>query len=129
MSAASSIGLPYRSIQQSLAVSGERLATMTRNDFLFHDPIYGDKLYCHLHSQRISDSRMFLTHIDLASNTNAFSYIKKKKKCNRKRKKEGKERKLSLLHFLYFLVPPFEAIHSHSEDDLAQMSSSGVSGK
>nr|XP_050867784.1 uncharacterized protein LOC127071948 isoform X2 [Vespula vulgaris] len=80
MSAASSIGLPYRSIQQSLAVSGEQLAMMTRNDFLFHDPIYGDKLYCHLHSQRISNS-----------------------------------------------LPPFEAIHSHSEDDLAQMSSSGVS--
>ncbi|KAI4477726.1 hypothetical protein M0804_012554 [Polistes exclamans] len=80
MSAASSIGLPYRSIQQSLAVSGEELAAMTRNDFLFHDPIYGDKLYCHLHSQRVSNS-----------------------------------------------LPPFEAIHSHSEDDMAQMSSSGIS--
>ncbi|XP_043485448.1 ETS-related transcription factor Elf-5-like [Polistes fuscatus] len=80
MSAASSIGLPYRSIQQSLAVSGEELAAMTRNDFLFHDPIYGDKLYCNLHSQRVSNS-----------------------------------------------LPPFEAIHSHSEDDMAQMSSSGIS--
>ncbi|KAK2585913.1 hypothetical protein KPH14_010497 [Odynerus spinipes] len=80
ISAASFIRQPYSSIQHSLAVSGEQLAGMTRNDFLFHDPVYGDKLYCLLHSQRVSNS-----------------------------------------------LPPFEAIHSHSEDELAQMSSSGVS--
>ncbi|XP_076618867.1 ETS-related transcription factor Elf-5 isoform X1 [Colletes latitarsis] len=51
MSAASYIGQPYSLIQHSLAVPGNELVTFTRNDFINHDPIYGDRLYGLLHSQ------------------------------------------------------------------------------
>ncbi|KAL6420748.1 hypothetical protein ACFW04_013868 [Cataglyphis niger] len=55
MSAASYIGQPYSSIQHSLAVSGKELVTFTRQDFINYDPIYGDRLYDLLHSQRVSN--------------------------------------------------------------------------
>ncbi|KYM93543.1 ETS homologous factor, partial [Cyphomyrmex costatus] len=54
MSAASYIGQPYSSIQHSLAVSGKEIVTFTREDFINHDPAYGERLYNLLHSQRIS---------------------------------------------------------------------------
>ncbi|XP_076642934.1 uncharacterized protein LOC143353460 [Halictus rubicundus] len=52
MSAASVIGQPYSLIQHSLAVPGNELVTFTRNNFINHDPEYGDKLYNLLHSQQ-----------------------------------------------------------------------------
>lgn len=52
MSAASVIGQPYSSIQHSLAVPGNELVTFTRNDFMNHDPIYGNQLHNLLHSQQ-----------------------------------------------------------------------------
>ncbi|XP_033326092.1 ETS-related transcription factor Elf-5 isoform X2 [Megalopta genalis] len=52
MFAASTIGQPYSSIQHSLAVPGNELITFTRNDFINHDPIYGNQLYNLLHSQQ-----------------------------------------------------------------------------
>ncbi|GAB1862706.1 ETS homologous factor [Camponotus japonicus] len=55
MSAASYIGQPYSSIQHSLAVSGKELVTFGRQDFINYDPIYGDRLYDLLHSQRVSN--------------------------------------------------------------------------
>lgn len=54
MSAASYIGQPYSSIQHSLAVPGKEIVTFTREDFINHDPIYGDLLYDLLHSQRVT---------------------------------------------------------------------------
>lgn len=55
ISAASYIGQPYSLIQQSLAVPGHDLVTFTRDDFINHDPIYGNRLYDLLHSQHISN--------------------------------------------------------------------------
>ncbi|XP_039314098.1 ETS-related transcription factor Elf-5 isoform X2 [Solenopsis invicta] len=51
MSAASYMGQPYSSIQHSLAVPGKEIVTFTRQDFINHDPVYGDQLYDLLHSQ------------------------------------------------------------------------------
>jgi len=59
MSAASYIGQPYSSIQHSLAVSGKEIVTFTREDFINHDPVFGDRLYNLLHSQRISNLCMY----------------------------------------------------------------------
>lgn len=58
MSAASYIGQPYSLIQHSLAVPGNELVTFTKNDFINHDPMYGERLYDLLHSQHISNIRM-----------------------------------------------------------------------
>ncbi|RLU17135.1 hypothetical protein DMN91_011204 [Ooceraea biroi] len=55
MSAASYMGQPYSSIQHSLAVPGKEIVTFTRQDFINHDPIYGDQLYDLLHSQHGSN--------------------------------------------------------------------------
>ena len=55
ISAASYIGQPYGLIQQSLAVPGHELVTFTRDDFINHDPLYGNRLYDLLHSQHISN--------------------------------------------------------------------------
>ncbi|XP_011684476.1 PREDICTED: ETS-related transcription factor Elf-5-like isoform X2 [Wasmannia auropunctata] len=55
MSAAAYIGQPYSCIQHSLAVSGKEIVTFTREDFINHDPVYGERLYNLLHSQRISN--------------------------------------------------------------------------
>lgn len=60
MSAASYIGQPYSSIQHSLAVSGKELVTFGRQDFINYDPIYGDRLYDLLHSQRVSNLRTYV---------------------------------------------------------------------
>ncbi|XP_043268415.1 ETS-related transcription factor Elf-5-like isoform X2 [Venturia canescens] len=54
MSAALHMGQPYSSIQHSLAVPGQNLIGMSRQQFLMNDPIYGDRLYDMLHSQRRS---------------------------------------------------------------------------
>ncbi|KAF3429531.1 hypothetical protein E2986_13262 [Frieseomelitta varia] len=59
MSAASYIGQPYSLIQHSLAVPGNELVTFTKNDFINHDPMYGERLYDLLHSQHISNIRMY----------------------------------------------------------------------
>lgn len=61
MSAASYMGQPYSSIQHSLAVPGKEIVTFTRQDFINHDPVYGDRLYDLLHSQHISN-RCTYTH-------------------------------------------------------------------
>lgn len=58
MFAGSYIGQPYRLIEQSLAVPGNELITFTKDDFINHDPMYGDLLYDLLHSQHISNRRM-----------------------------------------------------------------------
>ncbi|KAK0159348.1 hypothetical protein PV328_010234 [Microctonus aethiopoides] len=55
MSAALHIGQPYSSIQHGLAIPGKDLLLLTRQNFIFHDPNYGDKLYDLLHSQRVSN--------------------------------------------------------------------------
>ncbi|XP_017762133.1 PREDICTED: ETS-related transcription factor Elf-5-like [Eufriesea mexicana] len=55
MFAGSYIGQPYRLIEQSLAVPGNELITFTKDDFINHDPMYGDLLYDLLHSQHISN--------------------------------------------------------------------------
>lgn len=80
MSAAFYIGQPYGSIQHSLAVPGSELVTFTKDDFIIHDPVYGNRLYDLLHSQHISN-----------------------------------------------LLPPFDTIHRHSEDDYTRISISNVS--
>ncbi|XP_020297364.1 ETS-related transcription factor Elf-5-like [Pseudomyrmex gracilis] len=80
MSAASYIGQPYSSIQHSLAVSGKELVTFTRQDFINHDPAYGERLHDLLYSQRISN-----------------------------------------------LLPSFDAIYPHSEDEYARISCNNIS--
>ncbi|XP_051169190.1 ETS homologous factor-like isoform X1 [Leptopilina boulardi] len=55
ISAASHMGQSYSSIQHSLAIPGKDLITLTRNDFIAHDSIYGERLYDLLHSQRNSN--------------------------------------------------------------------------
>lgn len=80
MSAASYIGQPYGLIQTSLAVPGNELVTFTRDDFIYHDPIYGERLYELLHSQHISN-----------------------------------------------LLPSFDTIHPHSEDEYTRINSSNAS--
>jgi ETS factor family protein len=60
MSAASYMGQPYSSIQHSLAVPGKEIVTFTRQDFINHDPIYGDQLYDLLHSQHVSNLCMYI---------------------------------------------------------------------
>ncbi|XP_011298251.1 ETS-related transcription factor Elf-5 [Fopius arisanus] len=55
MSAASHMGQAYCSIQHTLAIPGRDLITLTKQDFIFHDRAYGDKLYELLHSQRVSN--------------------------------------------------------------------------
>ncbi|XP_015119691.1 uncharacterized protein LOC107042943 isoform X1 [Diachasma alloeum] len=56
MSAASHMGQPYCSIQQTLAMPGKELTTLTKRDFILHDQAYGEKLYEQLHSQRVSNT-------------------------------------------------------------------------
>jgi len=83
MSAASYMGQPYSSIQHSLAVPGKEIVTFTRQDFINHDPIYGDQLYDLLHSQHVSNlcmlsMYMYLIYINfnniLNSDTNSFNF-------------------------------------------------------
>ncbi|XP_034948794.1 ETS-related transcription factor Elf-5-like [Chelonus insularis] len=52
MYAALYLGQSYSSIQHSLAIPGKDLILLSKQDFLIHDPDYGDKLYDLLHSQR-----------------------------------------------------------------------------
>ncbi|XP_043525445.1 ETS-related transcription factor Elf-5-like isoform X1 [Frieseomelitta varia] len=80
MSAASYIGQPYSLIQHSLAVPGNELVTFTKNDFINHDPMYGERLYDLLHSQHISN-----------------------------------------------ILPSFDTIHPHSEDEYARINSNNTS--
>ncbi|XP_029159036.1 ETS-related transcription factor Elf-5-like [Nylanderia fulva] len=56
MSAAAYLGQQFSSFH-SFAVSGEELVTFTRQDFINHEPLYGDQLYDLLHSQRTSNMR------------------------------------------------------------------------
>ncbi|XP_066592867.1 ETS homologous factor-like isoform X2 [Prorops nasuta] len=56
ISAASYMGQPYSSIQQSLALPGKELVILSRENFITHDPIYGEKLYDLLHSQHTSSA-------------------------------------------------------------------------
>lgn len=60
MSAASYMGQPYSSIQHSLAVSGKELVKFTRQDFINYDPLYGNRLYDLLHSQRELNLRTYV---------------------------------------------------------------------
>ncbi|XP_031826786.1 ETS homologous factor isoform X2 [Nomia melanderi] len=56
MSAASSMGQPYSLIQHSLAVPGRDLVKFKREDFINHDPTYGDRLYHLLNSETLLPS-------------------------------------------------------------------------
>ena len=52
--AASCIGQSYCSIQQSLVVTGRELLTLTLQEFLDHDPVFGDRLHNLLHTQHMA---------------------------------------------------------------------------
>ncbi|XP_044013674.1 ETS-related transcription factor Elf-5-like isoform X2 [Aphidius gifuensis] len=51
MVASQDIGQPYNLIPPGLVVPGRNLITMSKREFMDHDPIYGDKLYESLISQ------------------------------------------------------------------------------
>lgn len=70
MSAALHIGQPYSSIQHGLAIPGKDLLLLTRQNFIFHDPNYGDKLYDLLHSQRVSNCREYSKYLVIFVNKN-----------------------------------------------------------
>ncbi|XP_063979844.1 ETS homologous factor-like isoform X2 [Diachasmimorpha longicaudata] len=82
MSAASHMGQSYCSIQQTLAMPGKELLTLTKKDFIFHDQDYGEKLYDHLHSQMMlnilpnfSSLRKILKHGRRSSGSTTVSEI------------------------------------------------------
>lgn len=51
MAASQNMGQPYNLIQHNLVVPGRILITMSKRDFIYYDPIYGDRLYELLQSQ------------------------------------------------------------------------------
>ncbi|XP_012279589.1 ETS-related transcription factor Elf-5 isoform X2 [Orussus abietinus] len=55
MSAATHMEQPYSSIQNSLAIPGRDLIALSRDNFIAHDPVYGERLYDLLHSQYASN--------------------------------------------------------------------------
>jgi ETS factor family protein len=54
MMASTCIGQSYSSIQQSLALPGKELLSLSRRDFIERDPVYGERLYNFLHTQAVS---------------------------------------------------------------------------
>ena len=56
MMAASCMCQSYSQIQQSLALPGKQLLSLSKSDFVAQDPIYGEKLYNMLHSQAVASS-------------------------------------------------------------------------
>ncbi|XP_011298241.1 ETS-related transcription factor Elf-5 isoform X2 [Fopius arisanus] len=67
LSAASHMGQPYCSIQQSLAIPGRDLVKLKKKEFVLRDHDYGAKLYKLLHSQRMQNVLPNFSSIDRIS--------------------------------------------------------------